>query len=53
MSANDVTRIFHVLEWWVAMYKLPRRRAERPHIYLERIVQAAVGESQEREKENA
>jgi hypothetical protein len=24
------------------MYELPRRRAERPHIDLERIVQAAV-----------
>lgn len=26
------------------MYELPRRRAERPHIDLERIVQAAVEE---------
>jgi hypothetical protein len=29
------------------MYELPRRCAERPHIDLERIVQAAVGENQE------
>lgn len=32
------------------MYELPRCRAERPHIDLERIVQAAVRESQVIEK---
>lgn len=48
LRPDDATRILRVREWRVTVHQLPRRRAERPHVDLERIVKAAgVGEKKQ------
>jgi hypothetical protein len=42
VTAGDDPRVLDVREWWVAVHELPRGRAERPHVDLERVVKATM-----------